>query len=88
MKYTRFVVSGGPIRRASAASAAPAAASGGRPLFDYCKPLFNEVDAARRRGTSLLLHCNAGAHRAGLAMRVVVMRECGLPPGCREARPK
>ena len=80
IKVARFVVSGGLLRPLLAASAAPAAASGRRPILDYFKTLYNEVDAAKGRGTSLLVHCNAGAHRAGLSMCAVVMRECFLTP--------
>ena len=64
IRVARFPVSGGLLRPVLPASAAPAAAWGRRPIMDYSTTLFNEVDASKGRGTSLLLHCNAGAHRA------------------------
>ena len=42
--------------------------------------LWKCVDPAKAAGGSILIHCNAGAHRAGLTVSSISMRELSLPP--------
>ena len=44
------------------------------------EPLWKCVDQAKAAGGSILIHCNAGAHRAGLVGSSIAMRELGLTP--------
>ena len=49
-------------------------------LSSFWGPLWKGVDQAKEAGGSILIHCNAGAHRAGLVGSSVAMRELGLQP--------
>ena len=49
-------------------------------LSSFWEPLWKGVDQAKATGGSILIHCNAGAHRAGLVGSSIAMREYGLQP--------
>ena len=49
-------------------------------LSSFWASLWREVDQAKEAGGSILIHCNAGAHRAGLVGSSIAMRELGLKP--------
>jgi len=42
-------------------------------ILDFLKPFFDFVDAAVESGQSVLVHCVAGAHRAGTAGCLLLM---------------
>ena len=44
----------------------------------YLLPLFKFVDQSLRQGRSVLVHCLAGAHRAGTAGVLLLMRYTGI----------
>jgi hypothetical protein len=46
----------------------------------YFEPVFAVVDVALNRGASVLIHCMAGAHRAGTVGMAVVMRLAAVAP--------
>jgi hypothetical protein len=43
-------------------------------IFAFFKPLFDYVDTCLKEGESVLIHCLAGAHRAGTAGIVLLIR--------------
>ena len=49
-------------------------------LSSFWRSLWQGVDQAKEAGGSILIHCNAGAHRAGLVGSSIAMRELHLSP--------
>ena len=47
-------------------------------VLDFLSPLFTFVDAALKSGRSILVHCLAGAHRAGTTGVLLLMRYSGM----------
>ena len=46
---------------------------------EYFAPLFNFVEGALASGQNVLVHCLAGAHRAGTCGTALCMHTTGLP---------
>ena len=47
-------------------------------ILDFLKPFFDFVDKAVDSGGSVLVHCVAGAHRAGTAGTACLMHLCAI----------
>eukprot|EP00406_Dinophysis_acuminata_P043591 CAMPEP_0179311528 /NCGR_PEP_ID=MMETSP0797-20121207/52735_1 /TAXON_ID=47934 /ORGANISM="Dinophysis acuminata, Strain DAEP01" /LENGTH=196 /DNA_ID=CAMNT_0021021309 /DNA_START=71 /DNA_END=661 /DNA_ORIENTATION=+ len=48
-------------------------------LLAYMSPLFKWIDSKLEKGENVMVHCLAGAHRAGTAGTAYVMYKTGLP---------
>ena len=46
---------------------------------DFLRPMISFVEAALERGESVLVHCLAGAHRAGTTGCILLMHFAGMP---------
>ena len=49
-------------------------------VLAFVQPLFDFIDEAWRKKSSVLVHCLAGAHRAGTTGTLCLMHYCNLKP--------
>ena len=72
-EYLRF-----PLGQWRRRSDCDAIAAGGAPTLDFFAPLFRFVQSCLARGDCVLVHCLAGAHRAGAAGVALLMELCDV----------